>query len=64
MSRDREALLAVADLIDQIEGDLERLALALACVRGEVRDALNPPAPDAPVSIGFLIHRRERERTR
>jgi len=43
VSREREALLACADLIDQIDADLGRLALALACLRAEVREAADPP---------------------
>jgi hypothetical protein len=57
VSRERAALLACADLIEQVSDDLDSLALALACIRGEVHDALCGPVVGEPVVVLFLSER-------
>lgn len=52
-SRERDALLAIGDLADQLAGDLERAMLALTCLSLEIEDALRPPdqVPERPTLI-------------
>jgi hypothetical protein len=63
--RQRLALEECDHLIEAALHDLDLTRIGLECVRGEVRDALNPPDPDPdrPVTIGFLIRQRDGERT-
>jgi hypothetical protein len=67
VSREEKRLRLALEECDALIGsalhDLLLMRIGLECVRGEVKDALNPPArEDGPVPIGLLVRQRDRTR--